>query len=371
MIQSIFLIEWEDFLPDYLLVDLNGSQNSSFVKNPKFLYFYPQNNDTFNNYYTINRLLNPHKADIEYYYNNQNQFKDLYNDSLKHLKRRHIVVQEIYDHVVITIYIIPNRLMGLVFEKTDDPSLYMEDLEADLELFVYLNLKNFNNSRDSVIETVLSSIFVDMRSVFHLKSDEIIHILNPSFIRSQLEEYYKSKFIKVYIYGLDNAGKSSLMRFIKTGNFDHNYFLPTKRYAIHKLILPNNVRIACWEMPGQKIFRKSWIRSLKGTDLLVFVLDSADRKRFQEAKDAFWSIAERSEVRDKPIVFIANKIDLVENKKELNEIEEYFSLNELSERKWTLKFISLVTKEGIKELIKWIADTIEEDVIKEIFEMEI
>jgi len=368
MIQSLFLLEWDDFIFDYFLANSSNIQNSIFVKNPKFIVFYPQKIDAFNNLYTINRILEPHKADIEQYYNNQNKYSDLYKNPFKYLKKTHIVAQEIYDQVLITVYIIPNRVLGLIFDQIDDPSIYMEELEADLELFIYLNLDKFNKSKDSFLETTLYSIFIDMRNVYYSSTEDIIHIIEPNIIRSQLEEYYKNKFIKLYIFGLDNAGKSSLMRFIKTGKFDHNFFLPTKKFEFHKLILPNNAKVICWEMPGQKLYRKTWIRALKGSDLLIFVLDAADKNRFLEAKEVFWSIALHQDVIDKPVIFIANKIDLVENRKDLNEIEDFFNLKDLSNRNWTIKFISLVTKEGISDLIKKISENLEENIMNSIFE---
>ena len=116
-------------------------------------------------------------------------------------------------------------------------------------------------------------------------------------------------------------------------------------------------------MPGQKSFRRVWLRGVQASNLLIFILDAADSERFAEAKRAFWSITNRFEVKHVPLLFIANKIDLIENQQKLGEIESYFSLTELKEegdRKSSLRFMSLVTNEGIKEIISWISDIINE-----------
>ena len=66
------------------------------------------------------------------------------------------------------------------------------------------------------------------------------------------------------------------------------------------------------------------------------------------------------------MLFIANKVDLVETKSKLKKIEPFFSLPELRGRKWSIKFTSLVTKEGIKDVIDWITETVKENLLEDI-----
>ena len=54
---------------------------------------------------------------------------------------------------------------------------------------------------------------------------------------------------KILILGLDNAGKTTLMRLLQTGNVTSN--LPTGLPYSEELILPGNVNVKAFDMGGQ------------------------------------------------------------------------------------------------------------------------
>ena len=108
------------------------------------------------------------------------------------------------------------------------------------------------------------------------------------------------------------------------------------------------------------------VSDLRKADRVFCKLDAADEERYSEAKRALFSITSRFEVKGVPLLFIANKIDLIDNQQKLGSIESDFSLLDLKEdRKLTIKFMSLVTKQGINEVIDWISDIVSEELIKE------
>jgi small GTP-binding protein len=274
--------------------------------------------------------------------------------------------QIIYDSLVYSCYLPSNKIICLVFNKNDNPYDYTRDIEDAISVFIYTNLDEFHILPDEEIETALMSVYIDIRSRSLILNEDCSFFLNQNELRERLNADGMDKVIKVFLYGIDNVGKSSFMRYLKTGKFDLDYFAPTKKFIVHRISLPQGYRIITWEMPGQKSFRRVWLRGVQDSNILLFMLDASDEERFIEARRAFWSIVSHYEMKNVPVLFIANKVDLVENQSKLGEIEPFFSLPELKDRKWSIKFTSLVTKEGIKEVIDWITETVKENLLEDI-----
>lgn len=370
MIETIFMITWDD------LKESNGNNNgfydsasdnlsenvNSFLKNARFSFFYPESDLTFENQVAMNRILDLHGAEIRNYYK-------LTEDEKRRnrvITRDHIKTRNLYDSSVCTIMIPEDKIVGLIFDEDDNPLDYMEVIEENIDLYINSQPDKFQNFAQTDFEVMLISLFLDLRMMGMELLEECKMHLEQKALKSRIEDQYENRVIKVFLYGIDSAGKSSLMRFLRTGQYDHNYFSPTKRFIVHKLKLPNNVRIIGWETPGQKSYRRTWLRGIKDCDLLVFMLDAADPGRMSEAKRAFWSIANRLEVKDVPLLVMVHKIDLIENRRDLASIENFFGLSNLEDRKWSIKFTSLVTKEGIKDAIDWVSETLNENLMSEL-----
>lgn len=274
--------------------------------------------------------------------------------------------QLIYERLVYSCYLPSNKIICFVFDKNDNPYDYTKDIEDAINVFIYSNLEEFHILSDGDVEIALMSLYIDIRSRSLILAEDCSLFIGQDELRERLIDGNRDKIIKVFLYGIDNVGKSSFMRYLKTGKFDLDYFAPTKKFIVHRIPLPQGYRIICWEMPGQKSFRRVWLRGVQDSNILLFMLDACDEERYTEAKRAFWSIITRYEVKNVPVLFIANKTDLCDKKSKLSKIEPFFSLPELRDRKWSIKFTSLVTKEGIKEVIDWITETVKENLLEDI-----
>jgi small GTP-binding protein len=177
-------------------------------------------------------------------------------------------------------------------------------------------------------------------------------------IPNRIAYFNNTPMIKVFVYGIDNAGKSSLMRLLTTGKFEFDFFPPTKKFRISHVKLDSGATLVCWDMPGQKIFRPDWLRGAQASNILLFVLDLADTTRYEEAKAEFWNMVNLYELQGLPILFLANKTDLVSSppKDEAKNLEEIFGLQKLHLRSWKILFSSLPERKGISELINWMED---------------
>lgn len=247
------------------------------------------------------------------------------------------VPQVINGFNIFTIYINSSMSIGLVFENEDNPYDY-KDICMDL-LHEYLNIdSNFSLEDEIEIENLLISLFIGIRRY----GDEIIEK------KPQIEYQYENEsFIKVFLFGVDEVGKTSLIHRMKTGHFNDNFFTPTRKFNI-EYIQEKEGLIAIWDMPGQTIFRKKWLLGMQDSNLLIYMIDIANQLRFEEAKKEFWKILNRYEVVGIPLLIIGNKIDLIDENIDNKQIEtlkeeiyEYFEFEKITDRDWKFMFTSV------------------------------
>ncbi|MFX0070970.1 MAG: ADP-ribosylation factor-like protein [Candidatus Hermodarchaeota archaeon] len=241
-------------------------------------------------------------------------------------------------------------IIGLIFDKDDNPYDY-QDIFIEL-LNDLLNIENVCTFEDEFeIENLLITIFIDIRRF----GDEYVQQ------RPLIEFQYEESFIKVFLFGIDDVGKSSLSRRIKTGEYNDNYFIPTKKFSINYIKRKDQPwLLALWDMPGQQTFRKKWVIGLQDSNIVIYMIDIANQRRFEEAKKEFWKIINRFDIEGIPLLILANKIDLLEYSEKdsndhfqrlRNEIISYFEFDKIKNRQWQLKFTSVKTNFNIESVI--------------------
>ncbi|MHA1292570.1 MAG: ADP-ribosylation factor-like protein [Promethearchaeota archaeon] len=249
-------------------------------------------------------------------------------------------------------------IIGLIFDRKDNPIDYkgiFEELINEL-----LNNESSCSFDDEIeIENFLITIFIDIRRY----GDEYIDKY------PEIEFHYQEKFNKVFLFGLDEVGKSSLIRRIKTGEYNDNYFMPTKKFNIEYIQREGGL-LAIWDMPGQIAFRKKWLIGLQDSNIIIFMIDVSNQLRFNESKKEFWKILNRYELMDVPLIILGNKIDLInnvdqsnENDNDLsrlkNELFEYYELDKINDRIWKFLFTSVKTNYNINNVVESIFKLIE------------
>uniref|UniRef100_A0A3Q4HCW7 ADP-ribosylation factor-like 4aa n=2 Tax=Pseudocrenilabrinae TaxID=318546 RepID=A0A3Q4HCW7_NEOBR len=65
-----------------------------------------------------------------------------------------------------------------------------------------------------------------------------------------------------------------------------------------------------WDVGGQEKLRPLWKSYTRCTDGIIFVVDSVDAERMEEAKTELHKIAKSSENQGVPLLVVANKQDL-------------------------------------------------------------
>mmetsp|Transcript_14800 Transcript_14800/g.31736 ORF Transcript_14800/g.31736 Transcript_14800/m.31736 type:complete len:214 (+) Transcript_14800:75-716(+) len=93
-----------------------------------------------------------------------------------------------------------------------------------------------------------------------------------------------TKKAKVVLLGLDNAGKSSLLqRLAGSENSASSTLAPTSRTNIEQFRF-GGVSFTAFDVGGHEQWRHLWRQHFVESDAVVFVLDSGDVDRFEEAQ---------------------------------------------------------------------------------------
>lgn len=89
-------------------------------------------------------------------------------------------------------------------------------------------------------------------------------------------------------------------------------------------------------MGGQDKIRPLWRHYYLGTQGLIFVVDSADRERIDEAKVELHRIISDPEMKDCIVLVFANKQDLP-NAMSPREVTERLALNQITDHLWNVQ----------------------------------
>lgn len=136
-------------------------------------------------------------------------------------------------------------------------------------------------------------------------------------IRQKISEIYDNtigRLINTFIrkpasilfLGIDNAGKTTLVNKLK--NNTNHVFLPTK-HAKKEVIEIGNLRALIFDIGGHRAVRMAWKDYFCDIKGVVFIVDTGDRTRFNEVREAWAGVNELA--KDLPILVIMNKIDLL------------------------------------------------------------
>ena len=94
-----------------------------------------------------------------------------------------------------------------------------------------------------------------------------------------------------------------------------------------------NVKFNVWDVGGQDKIRPLWRHYYTGTQGLVFVVDSQDRERIDEARQELHRILSDREMKDCLLLVFANKQDLP-GAMSPAEVTEKLGLHRMRDRSW-------------------------------------
>merc|ERR1712072_1309096 len=86
--------------------------------------------------------------------------------------------------------------------------------------------------------------------------------------------------MKMVMVGLDAAGKTTVLYNLKLGEVVTT--IPTIGFNVETLEY-KNLRMTVWDIGGQDKIRKLWRHYFNGNQGVIFVVDSSDRERVEDA----------------------------------------------------------------------------------------
>ncbi|KAL4232546.1 hypothetical protein ACF0H5_007237 [Mactra antiquata] len=171
-----------------------------------------------------------------------------------------------------------------------------------------------------------------------------------------LDNTFGDREPKVLILGLDGAGKTAILYKSK---LDDTIFAnpPPRGINIEMMTPKRGARIKVFDMPGHKMTRHLWHTWFMGSEAVVFVVDSVDNVRVDEAKFELHDLLQSKYLRRVPLIVLANKQDLKEPMN-TDVMSAELDLSSINDRDWSIYATSAVNGTGIKSAFKDTVDKI-------------
>ena len=184
--------------------------------------------------------------------------------------------------------------------------------------------------------------------------------------------------IRLLILGLDNAGKTSIVKRYCGQSIDE--VEPTLGFSIQTLEYTrkggdidgdnnnnnNNdtYQLHLWDIGGQSSIRAYWRNYFEQTDGLIWVVDSTDPHRLDLVKEELFSLLLHERLAGSTLLILANKQDIAAASS--HDIADLLELNQriqYQNRHWVIYGCSAKTGEGLQEAMDWLV----EDITSRIF----
>ncbi len=153
---------------------------------------------------------------------------------------------------------------------------------------------------------------------------------------------------KIFLFGLDNAGKSTLLKFMREGTIDDN-LRPTREFNMMEIFI-NDISYIIWDAPGQKSYRERWQKRLNDTTTLLFILDVSDKERFNEAKEILDNLLSEEDVKGVPLIICFHKHDLKESQDNMKDAGSSLSIESIKNREVYWIKTSVFNEDEVEDL---------------------
>jgi len=116
-----------------------------------------------------------------------------------------------------------------------------------------------------------------------------------------------------------------------------------------------NICFTVWDVGGQDKIRPLWRHYFQNTQGLIFVVDSNDRERIDEAQKELQEMLKEDELREAVVLIFANKQDLP-NAMNASELTEKLGLQQLRNRRWYIQATCATQGNGLYEGLDWLSN---------------
>lgn len=160
--------------------------------------------------------------------------------------------------------------------------------------------------------------------------------------------------VKIVMVGLDAAGKTTVLYKLKLDQVVTT--IPTIGFNVETVEF-KNISFTVWDIGGQDKIRRLWHHYYQGAHAAIFVVDSNDRDRIEDARQELAKMLGEEAMRDAVLLVLANKQDLP-NPMQTAEVAEKLGLHDMRMRQWFVQSTSATTGQGIFEGLDWLSRTL-------------
>ncbi|WWD19819.1 ADP-ribosylation factor 6 [Kwoniella shandongensis] len=173
-----------------------------------------------------------------------------------------------------------------------------------------------------------------------------------SKVMEKLGKAFGTKEMRILMLGLDAAGKTTILYKLKLNQSVTT--IPTVGFNV-ETVTYKNVKFNVWDVGGQDKIRPLWRHYYTGTQGLIFVIDSNDENRIDEARHELDRILSDREMQNCLLLVFANKQD-IEGAMSPAVVTERLGLHKLKGgRLWYVHPSCATTGDGLSEGLQWLS----------------
>lgn len=165
-------------------------------------------------------------------------------------------------------------------------------------------------------------------------------------------KFMGKKEIRILMLGLDGAGKTTILYQLKMGETVKT--IPTIGFNVETLEY-KGLHFTVWDVGGQDKIRVLWKHYYNSTDALIYVVDSNDKERINEASEQLNRLLEEEQLKNIILLIFANKQD-ISGAMNSSEVSEKLGLKNIKNKPWLLQGTCATTGSGLKDGLDWLAN---------------
>ena len=159
-----------------------------------------------------------------------------------------------------------------------------------------------------------------------------------------------TKKLEVVLVGLESSGKTTLLTVLGGGTPVET--APTIGLNV-KMVKRGGVQMKCWDLGGQSQYRSEWGRYTRGSNVIMFVVDTHAMESLPTVKHELHRLLEDKELAKTPLLIVANKIDLEPHVVE-NQLIKELNLDYIVDNPWVVIPCSALRGINVDEVVNWL-----------------
>jgi ADP-ribosylation factor-like protein 8 len=157
--------------------------------------------------------------------------------------------------------------------------------------------------------------------------------------------------MELTLVGLQYSGKTTFVNVLASGNYSED-LIPTVGFNMRK-VQKGNVSIKIWDIGGQPRFRGMWERYCRGVNVIVYMVDAANRDNLDAAASELHQLMEKPQLQGIPVLVLGNKNDLP-NALDHDGMRDRLNLESIHDRDVACYSISCKNKTNIDVVLQWL-----------------